>query len=159
MGLKKMAVVAAIVAPVFGFASAANAADAVALVGQGTITPGIPGTGCAPSKPHVTFGSQVGVAAGTDAPNAQLATVNFDGDSTAACASAASDSGVGTITGTATSATNAITWSRTGLVVTVSGPVTFSGGGHSILEAVCVFVPTSAQPTASYALACEAVLS
>jgi hypothetical protein len=91
MRLKNIAIAAAILAPVLGFggANVASAAvpDVLAVAGQGTITPGIPATGCASSAPHVTFDGTGGVIG----PDAQVATIHFDGNSTSRCASVVAD--------------------------------------------------------------------
>jgi multidrug efflux pump subunit AcrA (membrane-fusion protein) len=155
MGLKKMAVAAAILAPAFGFTSAnvASAApnDAAVVVGQGTINPGIPATGCSSSAPHVTFDGTVVVVG----PDAQTGSIHFDGDSTSACASATADSGTGVLSGIAS---GTVTFSRTGNVVTVSGPSVSFAGRVGPVTAACQFYPGAANPIVTYILTCQAAL-
>jgi hypothetical protein len=177
MRLKVIAIAAAALAPLLGFAnvnvaSASTVQDTVAVVGQGifnppipaggrdgvtvagqgTISPGIPSTGCASFAPHVTFDGQGAVIG----PDAQVAAIHFVGDSTSGCASATADSGTGVLSGTAS---GNVSFSRTGTVVTVSGSGLTVGSKTFDVTAVCQFHPTSAAPTNSYALTCQATLS
>lgn len=115
-------------------------------VGTGTITPGLPGC-----NQQVTFSGQVVLS--TTPPSVRA--IAFAGAS-ASCEDILVGSGCGTISGGGISGT--VCYNRTGNVVQLSGTVTVDGHAHT-LTATCEFVPTSAQPTTSYALTCQLALT
>jgi hypothetical protein len=156
--LKKGAVVLAIITPMLGIAGPTAAladtlpvSDAVAVVGTGTIAPGLPTTGCQ-SNQHVNFSGTLTVTAGDETSTTNI---SFDGNSDI-CETLNAGHGSGTLAG---GASGTVTYSRTGNVVTITGSPVINGEGHSVLAAACVFIPTSANPVSSYALACAAALT
>jgi len=159
--LKKSAIAAAVLAPVLGLSGmyVANAdtgpSDVVSVTGGGTINPGLPATGCASSAPHVTFTGTATFTPNSDDANLSGGSFGFDGDSTSGCASSQSDSGSGILTG---AVSGNVSFTRTGTEVVVTGTATLNGEVHTI-TAHCTFVPTNANPTTQYQLACQAVLN
>ena len=130
------------------------------VVGTGTISPGLPQSGCAFQS--VSF-SGTAVVGGVDAqipdppalptvdPTAAAVNVTFNGNSDI-CETLATGHGSGTVSG---GVTGSVTYSRTENVVTLSGSVSIDGRpSRPILVGVCVFTPTSAPPVTSYALVC-----
>ena len=161
MGLFKKAVVAAAMATAVasmvgqGGAFAASPRDAASAAGTGTISPGLPTTGCA-VQTDITFNG-TGVVEGLDGQNS-AATFNFDGNSGSVCETLGSGQGSGTLGGTLTSAPGGISYTRTGSTVQVSGTVVFNGATLSA-TAVCQFAPTDNNPVTTYRLTCHATLS
>jgi len=158
MGFFKKAAIAtamatAVVAMVGQGGALAAAGDVVAVAGTGTITPGLPTTGCA-VQTDITF-TGTGAVVGTDG-NAIPATINFDGNSGSTCETLNSGQGGGTITGTLA---GAVTYQRTGAVVEVFGNVSVLGSpNRTPLVAACVFVPINSNPVTAYVLICASVL-
>lgn len=128
--------------------------DVAAVTGSGTITPGLPTTGCA-VQTDITFNGTVAVV-GTDGSTIP-GTVNFDGNSGSTCETLNAGQGSGTLGGTFTSAPGGISYSRTGVVVQVFGSVTYNSRTHTI-TVVCIFSATTTNPTTSFALACAATI-
>jgi hypothetical protein len=159
MGFFKKAAVAtamatAVVAMVGqGGAFADTVSDAVVAVGTGTITPGLPTTGCA-VQTAIDFNG-TGAVVGDDGVTAP-ATVTFAGNSGSTCESLNSGQGSGTLGGTFTAA---VSYQRTGPIVQVFGTGNIGGKPHTPIAAVCIFVPTSVNPVTTYALVCAAALS
>jgi hypothetical protein len=127
-----------------GPALAESPSDAAVVVGTGTITPGLPLTGCT-SGQSVSFDGTA-AAAGDETGTYS---VSFRGSSDT-CESLQSGHGSGTLSG---GLSGNVTYNRTGNVVTLTGSVTVGGEVHVLGPNAFVFVPTSASPTASYALA------
>lgn len=115
------------------------------VVGTGTITPGLPACG-----QDVTFSGTAVLS--TNPP--RVVTVTFVGRGPG-CETILVGQGCGTISGGGLSGT--VCYNRNGNVVQLSGTVTLDGHSHT-LTGTCEFVPTSAQPTTSYALTCQVVL-
>jgi hypothetical protein len=136
--------------------------DVVTAAGTGTITPGLPTTGCA-VQTDITF-TGTGVAVGDDGITAP-ARVDFDGDG--GCETLGSGQGSGTLSGTFGGSIN---YQRSESIVQLSGNVNANGGTDSVgmtvrilgttawLQAICIFVPTSVNPVISYALVCAVAL-
>jgi hypothetical protein len=158
MGFFKKAAVAtamatAVVAMVGQGGAFAAAGDVVAVAGQGTISPGLPTTGCA-VQTDITF-SGTGAVVGTDG-NAIPATVNFDGNSGSTCETLNAGQGSGTLSGTLT---GNVTYQRTGAIVQVDGQVSVLGSPQrKPLVAICVFVAVNVNPVTAYVLVCASVL-
>ena len=127
----------------------AQAANVATVVGTGTISPGLPQSGCAFQT--VSF-SGTAVAVGT---NAGPYNVTFNGNSDI-CETLGTGHGSGTLSG---GVTGSVTYSRTETVVTLSGSVSLGGATENIVAGCCTFAPTSAPPITSYALNCKLVLN
>lgn len=165
MGLFKKAAIAtamatAVVAMVGeGGAFADVLSDAAVITGTGTITPGLPATGCA-VQTNIDFNG-TGALVGDD--TTIPATVNFDGSSGSVCETAGAGQGSGTLGGTFTSAPGGISYQRIGPVVELFGSVVINGRVHTGpllgLSAACVFFPTSTNPATTYGLICAVALS
>lgn len=162
MGLLKTAsIAAAVLAPVLGLSSLQVASadtgpsDIVWVTGNGTINPGLPTTGCASTPPHVTFSGVMTLTPNSDDAVYSGSPFGFDGTDTSPCPSAQSGSGSGVLTGMLS---GNVSFTRTGTEVSVTGTAVLDGETHSI-NANCEFVPTNANPTRAYQLACQAVLS
>lgn len=153
--LKRVTVVAAIVVPLVSASGAlsaganAEASDAAVVAGQGTISPGLL-VGCPVTGQHVTFD---GTAAITG-DETQVGPLHFEGDSTT-CETLLSGSGAGVLSGVMA---GPVSYTRNGNVVVVTGSPTVGTEIHTI-TAVCQFHPTSANPTTSYELTCQAELA
>jgi len=162
MGFFKKAAVATVMATAVvtmvgqggAFGDTLPVSDVTAVVGTGTIFPGLPTSGCAPQT-DITFNG-TGALVGDEL--AVPGTVTFDGNSGSFCESLNSGQGTGTIGGTFASAPGGISYVRNGPVVQVSGSGTVGTETHTAIAAVCIFVPTSFNPVTSYALACAAAL-
>ena len=129
----------------------ASAAPTGTLVGTGTLSPGLPTSGCAFQS--VTLDGTL-VSAGT-APVTTMTTgvyaLHFEGFSSI-CETSTSGAGSGTISG---GVTGNVSYSRTGSIVTLSGTIQTNGGSaRSLSSAVCAYYPTSANPTTSYGMVC-----
>ena len=124
--------------------------DVAVVVGAGTITPGLPTTGCA--NQEVSFGGTA-VNASIDGHQG-VYNVSFHGFS-GICETLNAGSGSGTLSG---DVSGDVTYGRTGSVVTISGSGAVNGAPHHIDVGVCLFIPTSVNPVASYALVCAVVL-
>jgi hypothetical protein len=164
MGFFKKAAIAtamatAVVAMVGQGGALAATGDVAGFVGTGTITPGLPTTGCAVQS-DITF-TGTGAVLGVDG-NVAPANVNFNGNSGSTCETLNSGQGSGTLTGTISSDANGVSYQRNGSIVIVSADaagVTVNGhAGRQPVVAVCIFVPTSVNPVQSYALICASVL-
>jgi len=159
MGLFKKALVGAAMATAVasmvgqGGAFADVVSDYLYVAGTGTITPGLPTTGCA-VQTDITFNG-TGLLVGDDGVTFP-ATINFDGNSGSTCETLTSGQGSGTVSGTIT---GNVTYQRTGSNVQVFGSVTINGRPHQPISADCHFDPTSANPVTSYALNCVIVFS
>ncbi len=142
-----------------GGAFADVVSDAGVLTGSGTITPGLPTTGCAVQTDIDFNGTGALVGDDTTIP----ATVNFDGNSGSLCETAELGQGSGTLGGTFASAPGAITYQRIGPIVELFGNVVINGRVHTGLllglDAACIFVPTSTNPATTYSLVCAVALS
>ena len=145
--LRPMAAAAFAIALVAG--SPAHATDQAKVVGTGTITPGLPATGCI-SGQTVTF-SGTAVLTGS---NPVVYTFHFQGNSTI-CESTFAGEGCGVLVG---DITGTVCYSRTGNVVTLSGVVVVQGVPHTIQAGACEFAPTSVNPVQTFALSCNLVL-
>jgi len=155
---KKAAVATAMATAVVSMVGQSGAfADVVSdylyVAGTGTITPGLPTTGCA-VQTDITF-SGTGVLIGDEGVTAP-ASIRFDGNSGSFCESLNSGQGSGTVSGTIS---GNVTYQRTGSNVQVFGSVTIGGRQHQVISADCHFDPTSVNPVTSYALNCVVVFS
>jgi len=131
--------------------SPAHAQDEVAAVsGEGTITPGLPDTGCAFQAIHF---EGTAVAVGT---HGGTYNVYFDGNSTI-CETLSAGQGSGNLSGSGITGT--VTYTRSGSYVSISGQGAVNGIPHVIDRGDCWFAPDSASPVRSYNLACTVVLS
>jgi len=128
--------------------------DVTAVVGTGTISPGLPTSGCA-VQTDITFNG-TGVLAGDEL--AVPGTVTFDGNSGSFCETLNAGQGTGTIGGTFSSAPGGVSYVRTGPIVQVTGSGTVGTETHTAIAAVCIFVPTNDNPVTAYALVCAAAL-
>lgn len=135
-------------------ADVGSLSDVTAVVGTGTIFPGLPTTGCAVQN-DITFNG-TGLLVGDEL--AVPGTVTFDGNSGGFCESVEAGAGSGTIGGTFASAPNGIRYGRIGPIVELLGSGTVGTETHEVLGAVCIFVPTSFNPVTSYLLTCAAAL-
>jgi hypothetical protein len=156
--VKKAAVATAMASAVVAMVGQSGAfadvvSDAAAVIGTGTITPGLPTTGCA-VQTDITFNGS-GAAVGDDGVVVP-ASVYFNGNSGANCETPLSGQGSGTITGTFS---GLVSYQRTWSIVEVFGSVAAINGTTHALSAVCIFSPTSLHPATSYALVCAAALS
>jgi hypothetical protein len=138
-----------------GGAYAITVSDTAAAVGTGTISPGLPTTGCA-VQTDITFRG-TGVVVGDDGVTAP-ATFNFDRNSGSTCESFNSGQGSGTLGGTFSSAPGGVSYVRTGGIVQVFGSVTIFGNTHTI-NAVCIFGATAINPVTSFGLGCAVSVS
>lgn len=128
-------------------AAIASPVDQVlAITATGTLTPGLPTTGCVFQA--VTF-TGTAIGAGLDSGVYSLA---FTGESDA-CETLASGSGSGTLSG---DVEGTATYERTGSTVTVAGKVTDKKNNDTktIATAVCVVVVTAFNPVAGFAMFC-----
>ena len=128
----------------------AAAADVGVVVGTGTVTPGVPATGCV-SGTAVAFSGDA-VTLGTGLPPGPYHVV-FTGNSIA-CASVLSDAGAGNLSG---DVAGPVTYTRTLGVITLTGSVTVASQQRTI-TAVCEVEPLNAAPISSYALECVVTL-
>ena len=146
---KTMAVLVLLAAAVLPAVPAnANPSVANAVVeGSGTISPGL-GTSTTPTAQTVTFS---GTATGHFNGTPGSCTISFTGTGVGTPATA-SGSGSASCSGTGISISCQVSYQRTGVVVAGSGSCT--GTVHGTLSVVCVFSPTSVNPTTSYELAC-----
>ena len=147
--LSKLVIAAAVVTPLIAGTSPASAAGAATVVGTGTITPGL--TLTCTVQTSIKFN---GTAAVVDPVVSGVYPIAFSGAS-AGCETEIKGQGGGTLTG---AISGNVTYDRTGTVVTISGNVTVNGHPRHV-EAGCVFIPRSVQPTTSYALECDVVVS
>ena len=137
--------------PLALIAPSAHAQDDVAVVvGTGSITPGLPTTGCADQA--IGFGGTA-VNAAIDG-HTGLYTVSFAGNSTI-CETLNAGQGSGTLSG---DVSGNVDYTRTGPIVTITGQGAVNGDDHVIVIGLCLFIPTSFNPVASYALACAVIL-
>lgn len=126
----------------------AHAAEDVAVIqGQGSITPGLPTSGCAFQS--VTF-SGTAVAA-SDHGESGVYNVSFSGNSTI-CETLAAGQGSGTLSG---DVSGTVAYSRTGPYVTISGQGSLRGTPHVIVRGDCYFVPVTIHPVTVYVLVCD----
>lgn len=146
ISIRKAAVALAIAALPLSATPAQAHPVAGVVVGTGTISPGLPGC-----NQRVTFSGQ---AVLTTVPPS-VRTITFTGSS-AGCEDILLGQGCGTIAGPGISGT--VCYNRIANVVQLSGTVTVDGHQHT-LTATCEFVPTSVQPTTTYALTCQIVLT
>lgn len=150
---KKAAVATAMATAVVGTLGQGGAfgVAAGAAVGTGTIAPGL--TTTCTVQTSVTFDSAVLVYVSTTGPTVSAtASTHFAGSSGINCETVASGKGSGTLSG---GLAGSVTYDRTGNVVTLGG--TINGGG--VIAGVCIFVPTTVNPTTSYGLVCAAATS
>lgn len=123
--------------------------DLAVIHGTGTISPGIPTSGCGFN--NWTFDGTVAVV-GDDLT---VGAIHYDGSGTI-CESLLSGATVGNVSG---SVTGSVTVNRTGVHVTLTGNVTIGGEEHAIVAGKCTWTPTSFNPVTSYAMDCQAVLA
>ena len=154
--LKKAALFASIATIVSGLvgptaATADPPSDTVSVIGQGTLSPGIPAVGCA-FQTSVTFDATFVVITGTDKQVG--GSIHFSGASSI-CESQASGAGSGTLGGTVAGNVNYV---RTGNFVTVTAPagLTVNGAPRTVPADACEFIPTSENPITSFMLVCHA---
>lgn len=149
--MRKSVLAAALFAPLALISPATATPNVAVVVGTGTISPGLPTTGCEDQDDVIFDGTAVAV--GT---HAGVYSIHFDGASSI-CESLLTGAGSGVLTG---QITGNVTYSRTGPVVTLSGSGQLNGGpAHSILAGVCEFVPTSINPVISYVLSCQLAIA
>lgn len=148
--IKKAAVATAMATAVVAMVGQGGAfgAAAGAAVGTGTIAPGL--TTTPTPQTSVTFGGSV-VYASTNGSTAVLAPVSFNGASVGN-ETVQQGQGGGNLSG---ALAGPVTYARTGNLVTLNGTI----NGGAILAGACIFVPTSVNPTVSYALLCAAATS
>ena len=152
--IKKAAVATALATAVVAMVGqgGAFALGGASAVGMGTIAPGLT-TSCPPwSQTSVTFDSFVLVYA--DAARLSVnagGSTHFSGASVG-CETVQKGQGAGTVSG---GLAGTITYQRTASLVTLGGTI----NGGAILAGACIFVPTSWNPTTTFALACVAATS
>jgi len=144
------AIVVAVIAMVCRVGAFAQSFPVLSAIGTGTMSPGLPTSGCA-NQGTVTFDSAVLVYA--DPGTAPLApgNIHFSGASSI-CETLNAGQGSGTLSG---SLAGTVNYTRTANIETLSGTV----NGGTIIAAVCIFTATSVNPATSYALACAGALS
>ena len=130
-----------------GTANAGPGADVAVVTGNGTIRPGL-STEC--TVQAVTFSGSAEVL-GT---HPGTYSVSFSGGSIS-CETNGFGAGTGTLSGGVSGTVN---YSRTGNIVTLNGSGAIGTHARTIIAAVCEFVPTSVDPTTTYALACQVAL-
>ena len=149
----RKSVLAALLAPLALISPATASPNVAVVVGTGTIFPGLPTTGCGGNPNQTVSFDGTAVAVGT---HAGVYAVHFEGTSSG-CESLGAGAGSGNLSG---QITGAVTYSRTGPIVTLSGSGQLNGGPtHAIIAGVCEFIPTSVNPVTTYALACELAVS
>lgn len=139
------AVVFALVVPASRQEAAAT--DAATMVGTGTISPGLPPTGC--SFQSVTFSGTVvdgGLYSG-------IHNVAFDGASTI-CESVAAGQGSASLSG---DVSGQLSYSRTFSHLSMTGVVTMNDT-LGVFTGQCQWTPTAANPATSYQMTCAWVL-
>lgn len=139
------AVVFALVVPVSRQEAAAT--DAATMVGTGTISPGLPATGC--SYQSVTFSGTVvdgGLYSG-------IHNVAFHGDSTI-CETVASGQGSASLSG---DVSGELAYTRTSSFLSMTGAVTMNGT-PGYFTGQCQWVPTAINPATSYQMTCAWVI-
>lgn len=147
--MRKSLLAGAVLAAVSLIAPSAHADDAVAVVrGSGGISPGLSMT---PTAQVVTFCGEGTVAVGNHA-----GTYNFCFNGSDPGGTTLAGSGSGTLSG---DITGNVSFDRDGNVVEVTGNVSYDGENGSIDIAICVFQPTSVNPTTSYNLYCDVRLT
>ena len=125
--------------------------DVAVVVGTGGIVPGLPTSGC--DFQNRVFFSGTAVNASID-NHTGIYNVSFEGSSSI-CETLNSGQGSGTLSGDVSGTVN---YSRTGPIVTIEGQGAINGSPHHIVVGICIFVPTSINPVASYALECNIVI-
>jgi hypothetical protein len=132
----------------------ANAAaeGSMTVAGTGTLSPGLPATGCVDLD--VSFsGTAVGAGGLTG-----VYSVAFNGASTV-CETLSSGQGAGVLSG---DLHGNLTYQRTGNVITLSGsiePSARSDESKDLIVAACVVAATAINPVAGFAMFCVWVLS
>lgn len=138
--MRKLVTSVALAAPmVLAAPMAAHATDVAVVAGLGTITPGLPCTGCT-----IDFNFNA-VDAGTLGTGLYTG-CNFNG--TSGAETELGGAGAGTLSGCGISGN--VTYSRTAVVVTVAGTVTLNSNSAAIGANALIFIPTSALPTTSF---------
>ena len=132
-----------------GSAQAANVAVAV---GTGTITPGVPTTGCTASADFEINGSAVNL--GTDFGPGPYA-FRVVGSSSAACPSFTADSGTATMSGDVTGSLN---YSRTVGLITLNGSASVQGSSPRPISITCQVAVLSAPPVTDFAVVCAVTI-
>ena len=131
--------------------------DSLSFIGSGTFSPGLDLDDTAicdaPDPQTVTFAASA-VLAGDE--GATLAGLNFNGFDAVGCPN--EGQGVGTLGGFAS---GNVSFVRNGPVMTLTGLLVISptGDTDSIFAAACIVVPTTVNPTTSFAFVCTAALS
>jgi hypothetical protein len=123
--------------------------DWATFTGTGTMSPGLPTTGCA-FQTDITFAG-TGVVVGDDGVTAP-ATVNFDGNSGTACETLNFGQGSGTFSGTFS---GNVSYQRTATSLQFFGSGTIGGRTHTIISATCSEDFTSVNPATSHATRCD----
>ncbi len=129
-------------------AGPAHAANVAVAVGTGSISPGVPTTGCLSSA---TFGlSGTAATLGTDfGPGPYSFTVA--GSSTASCVSVTSDSGTATLSGDVTGNLN---YTRTVGLIQLDGFASVLGASSRPISITCEVFVTSANPVTTFGVVC-----
>lgn len=150
--MRKTFIAGAILSALTLLSGNANAVNEGTVVGTGTISPGLPASGCAFQT--VSF-SGTAIVASDDPDTAGVYNLAFNGTSNI-CETATSGQGTGTLSG---GITGSVSYSRTASVVTVNGTVQIGGGPPgNIFTAQCKFAPTGTPPHTSYALVCKVII-
>lgn len=154
----------AVLAP--GSAHAAAGGAAVAVVGSGTINPGLTATGTAQTVEFTGTAAGAAFAATPAVADAGAVNCAFRGGSSGPVALETSAAGTGNVTGTCTgnglvlgtpvTADCNLNYYRVGPLVVVEGNCTVTGGGATVSSSttagVFVFVPGPGLPTQTYTL-------
>lgn len=149
LGLAATAV--GIVGVFIGAGPAGAAAGTGAVVGHGTISPGLTNT---PTAQHISF---TGTLAAAGTKNSGTYACSFTGASSIAeTLNKGKGTARGTCSGSKGTATSTVSYTRTSSNVVLSGVSTGAISGH--ITGDCVFVPTSAPQVKSYQLACGLAL-
>jgi hypothetical protein len=145
----------AMAAPLVLSTSPAHAAGTGVVTGTGSISPGVPVTGCV-NGASISFSGQ-GYLANSDGLPAGPYDVAFTGNSNT-CESVATGSGIGQLSG---DVAGTVTYTRATGAITLSGSVTIGGVTKSLI-AVCAVVLDPVVPpfpVTDYTLACSVTLA
>jgi hypothetical protein len=159
VGLAIAAVAAACLGVVTSTAAVAGV-DSITISGFGTVSPGYPVTACYPQT-SFAFTGDVTVDVGG---NPGVGTAYYDAASLG-CETITAGQGTGTLTLTddldvgSDWGGGTVSYFRTGTSMTLSGSLTFNGVDYSIVLGTCDFWYTDANPSTSYQIDCQLLLT
>lgn len=144
--------IAAVALAAPAMAGSAQAANAAVAVGTGTISPGVPTTGCTASANFEINGTAVNL--GTDFGPGPY-DFRVVGSSNASCPSFTADTGTATMSGDVTGSLN---YSRTVGLITLNGSASVQGSSPRPISITCHVVVTSANPVTDFAVVCAVTI-